>query len=47
MNMTANARDAMPEGGKLLIEIANVEMEEGAGEPADIAPAHYVMLRRL
>jgi signal transduction histidine kinase len=44
MNMTANARDAMPEGGKLLIEIANVEMEEGAGEPADIAPAHYVTL---
>jgi two-component system, cell cycle sensor histidine kinase and response regulator CckA len=44
MNLAANARDAMPKGGKLTIEVANVEMEEGGGEPADVAPGHYVML---
>ena len=44
MNLAANARDAMPEGGKLTIEVANFEMEEGGGEPADVAPGHYVKL---
>jgi two-component system, cell cycle sensor histidine kinase and response regulator CckA len=44
MNMAANARDAMPEGGKLIIEIANVERDDGGGEPADVAPGHYAML---
>jgi two-component system cell cycle sensor histidine kinase/response regulator CckA len=43
MNLAANARDAMPEGGKLTIEVANCEMEQG-GQPADIAPGHYVTL---
>jgi PAS domain S-box-containing protein len=44
MNLAANARDAMPQGGKLTIEIANFEMKEGGGEPAGIAPGHYVIL---
>ena len=44
MNLAANARDAMPKGGKLTIEIANSEMEEGGGKPADVAPGHYAML---
>jgi CheY-like chemotaxis protein len=44
MNLAANARDAMPEGGKLAIEVANCEMKQGGGEPADVAPGHYVTL---
>jgi two-component system cell cycle sensor histidine kinase/response regulator CckA len=44
MNLAANARDAMPEGGKLTIEVANWEMKQGGGEPADVAPGHYVTL---
>jgi two-component system cell cycle sensor histidine kinase/response regulator CckA len=44
MNLAANARDAMPEGGKLTIEVANCEMKQGGGEPADVAPGHYVTL---
>lgn len=44
MNLAANARDSMPKGGKLTIEVANFEMEEGGGEPADVAAGHYVML---
>jgi PAS domain S-box-containing protein len=44
MNLAANARDAMPQGGKLTIEIANFEMEEGGGGPAGIPPGHYVTL---
>ena len=44
MNLATNARDAMPKGGKLTIEVTNFEMEEGGGKPADVAPGHYVML---
>ena len=44
MNLAANARDTMPEGGKLTIEVANCEMKQGGGEPADVAPGHYITL---
>jgi two-component system, cell cycle sensor histidine kinase and response regulator CckA len=44
MNLAANSRDAMPEGGKLTIEVANCEMKQGGCEPADVAPGHYVTL---
>jgi len=44
MNLAANARDAMLEGGKLTIEVANREMKQGGGEPADVAPGNYVTL---
>jgi two-component system cell cycle sensor histidine kinase/response regulator CckA len=44
MNLAANARDAMPEGGKLTIEVANCEMKQGGGGPADITPGHYISL---
>jgi PAS domain S-box-containing protein len=45
MNIVINARDAMPNGGRLTLETANVSFSpESVGRYAELQPGDYVML---
>ncbi|HMX94217.1 MAG TPA: response regulator [Elusimicrobiota bacterium] len=44
INLGVNSRDAMPEGGKLVIETANREIQAGEEATGDIPPGHYAVL---
>jgi two-component system, cell cycle sensor histidine kinase and response regulator CckA len=46
LNLAINSRDAMPEGGKLIIETANVRLEKSymRARQLSIPPGNYVML---
>lgn len=44
LNLCINSRDAMPDGGRLIIETANKWLDERAARERDLAPGQYISL---
>ena len=44
LNLCINARDAMPDGGQLVIETANAAVDQRAGRERDMEPGQYVAI---
>lgn len=44
LNLTLNAKDAMPDGGRLLIEAQNIELQEKYAQSHEIEAGEYVVI---
>jgi len=44
LNLATNAREAMPNGGRMVIETASVELDESSAKKAGVKPGPYILM---